>query len=152
VQLIASYYVPWSKSNAAGPESVQRGETRALRLKVEYDHLDVAIGEIVTCQVEAERIGSRGYGMMLGEIGLPPGAVVDRKSLDDAQRAGEIQSYDILPDRIVTYLWPVAGGARFSFRFAPRYRIGALTSPSRLYDYYNPDASATLAPVRFVVR
>jgi hypothetical protein len=34
--------------------------------------------------VHAERIGFRGCGMLLGEIGLPPGALVDRSSLEKA--------------------------------------------------------------------
>jgi hypothetical protein len=32
-----------------------------------------------------------------------------------------------------------------------RYRVEAMTAASILYDYYNPEASATVAPVRFNV-
>jgi hypothetical protein len=59
---------------------------------------------IVTClgreAVDAERIGFRGYGMLLAEIGLPPGAAVDRSSLERAMKAsgGDINQYDVLPD------------------------------------------------------
>lgn len=37
--------------------------------------------DVVTCTVQAERIGFKGYGMMLAEIGLPPGADVDRAAI-----------------------------------------------------------------------
>jgi hypothetical protein len=52
---------------------------------------------------------------------------------------------------VVFYLWPSAGGLKFEFRFHSRLRMEAKSGPSLLYDYYNPDASATVSPVRFVV-
>jgi uncharacterized protein YfaS (alpha-2-macroglobulin family) len=113
----------------------------------------VKTGEEIRCDVEAERIGFRGYGMLLAEIGLPPGAEVDRNSLETAAKASgwEINQYDVLPDRVVVYLWPHAGGAKFSFKFSLRFGLKALTPPSTLYDYYNPEAHATVEPVEFRV-
>ena len=46
----------------------------ALRLSVKYDKTNASVGEAITCTVKAERVDFRGYGMMLAEIGLPPGA------------------------------------------------------------------------------
>ncbi len=60
--------------------------------------------------------------------------------------------YDILPDRLVVYLWPRAGGTSFEFKFRPRYGLKAQTAASQLYDYYNPEARIVVAPRRFVVR
>ena len=70
--------------------------------------------------VHAERVGFRGYGMMLAEVGLPPGADVDRPSLDSAVSASgwDLQSYEVQPDRVVFYLWPRAGGTRVRERAA----------------------------------
>jgi hypothetical protein len=92
--------------------------------------------------------------MLLGEVGLPPGADVDRASLERALResGGAFSRYDVLPDRVVVYLWPYTGAARVSFKFRPRYRLNALTAPSQLYDYYNPEARVVVRPTRFVVR
>jgi uncharacterized protein YfaS (alpha-2-macroglobulin family) len=92
--------------------------------------------------------------MMLAEIGLPPGAEVDRASLERAMKASDwgISQYDMLPDRVVFYLWPHAGGVKFSFAFKPRYGLKALTTPSVLYDYYNPEARAVVEPVPFFVQ
>jgi hypothetical protein len=33
-----------------------------------------------------------------------------------------------------------------------RYRLEAMSAPSLVYDYYNPEANATVAPVLFSVR
>jgi A-macroglobulin receptor binding domain len=75
--------------------------------------------------------------MILAEVGLPPGVDVDRSSLDAAmhEHGYDINHYDILPDRIVLYLWPRAGGSEFSFTFRPRFKMEAATAPSLLYDY-----------------
>lgn len=92
--------------------------------------------------------------MLLAEIGLPPGAEVDRNSLEQAMRASpwEINQYDVLPDRLIVYLWPRAGGTKFSFNFKPRFGLNALSAPSILYDYYNPEAHATVEPRLFTVQ
>jgi hypothetical protein len=36
--------------------------------------------------------------------------------------------------------------------FKPRFGMAALSEPSVLYDYYNPEARAVVAPVKFVVK
>jgi hypothetical protein len=145
--VFASYYVPWEKSSATREENLLSGENRALRWKVQYDRLEAKAGETIHCKVEAERIGFKGYGMMLGEVGLPPGAEVDRASLD----AGGAGSYEVQPDRVVFYIWPSAGGSSFGFDFRLRYRMEASSAASKLYDYYNPEAAAAVAPVKFSV-
>ena len=91
---------------------------------------------------------------MLAEIGLPPGAEVDRASLEEAVKnsGGALRQYDILPDRVVVYLWPYTGGTDFGFKFRPRFALTAKTAPAVVYDYYNPDARAVVAPTTFVVR
>jgi len=144
--LITSYYLPWADSQATNEENFRSGPTRALRLKAGFDHNSGKPGDRIHCSVEVERIGFQGYGMMLAEIGLPPGAEVDRASLEESG------SYEVQPDRIVFYLWPQAGGTKLGFDFRLRYRMEAMTAPSRVYDYYNPEESATVAPVRFTVR
>jgi len=148
--VITSHYIPWKDSGSTAGESFISGDTRALRLKVGYDHTDPRPDEQVKCHVEAERIGFRGYGMMLAEIGLPPGSEVDRESLETARETGSIQGYEVQPDRIIFYLWPEASGSRFEFQFRLRYGMDAMTASSLLYDYYNPEANATVVPVRFV--
>jgi hypothetical protein len=181
-QTVTTFYVPWSKqpsaaandaTNAVGVttkgretsqsveaatrsgESLTRsGDASSLRLAVSYDHPSASINQEITCSVVAERIGHKGYGMMLAEVGLPPGADVERESLERTMKESgwSINSYDVLPDRLVVYLWPAGGGTRFQFKFRPRYGLDALTAPSTLYDYYNPEAHAVVPPTRFVVR
>jgi hypothetical protein len=154
IQVLANYYVPWAHKASGSALYQQEMVSDALRLTVQFDKLSANVGELVQCNVAAERIGFRGYGMLLAEIGLPPGAEVDRSSLDQAMKASgwEINQYDVLPDRVIVYLWPRAGGTKFSFTFKPRFGLRALSAPSILYDYYNPEAQAVVEPTQFTVQ
>ncbi|HEY8459107.1 MAG TPA: MG2 domain-containing protein [Blastocatellia bacterium] len=85
-QLVETHYEPWEQGAADRRENFKLRNSSALRLAVNYDKLEAKIGEEIVCDVTAERIGHRGYGMMLAEIGLPPGADVDRESLERAAK------------------------------------------------------------------
>ena len=151
VQLIADYYIPWAQPRSDSATWRDSSSNEALKLSVHFDKPMGTVGDKVQCSVEAERIGFRGYGMLLAEIGLPPGAEVDRSSIDRlvAQSEVGIEQYDVLPDKVIFYLWPHAGGSRFAFDFKLRYGVKALNSSSVLYDYYNPDELITIAPLSF---
>ena len=153
VYLNATYYLPWTDPFITA-SSVRSGDAESLRYSVQFDHVTAAPGDSIHCTVHAERVGFRGYGMMLAEVGLPPGADVDRSSLDSAvtDSGWDLQSYEVQPDRVVFYLWPRAGGTTFSFSLKARFSMKAQSSESLLYDYYNPLARASVPPLRFVVQ
>jgi hypothetical protein len=147
-QLVATHYVDWSDTSGR-----TENQSRALRLDYKCDRSTAAIMQEVSCTVEAERIAYHGYGMLLAEIGTPPGADVSRESLQAAVDADwSISRYDVLPDRIILYMWSKAGGTKLNFKFRPRYGINAKTPASVVYDYYNPEAQATVAPLKFAVK
>ena len=149
-QVVESHYERWPEiADAAKRDSGSEG---ALRLRVIFDKTEAKIGDETTSTVQVERVGFRGYGMLLAEIGLPPGADVDRASLDRAVKEAGVDQYDVLPDRLVVYLWPEAGGTRFQFKLRMRFGLAAHTGPSVVYDYYNPEARAVVAPTKFIVR
>jgi A-macroglobulin TED domain/Alpha-2-macroglobulin family/Carboxypeptidase regulatory-like domain/MG2 domain/A-macroglobulin receptor binding domain/Macroglobulin domain MG3 len=150
-QFVADAYVPWRDGKTATTKTAANSSS-ALKFSVVYSALHAKTGDKIECRVRAERLGYRGYGMMLGEIGLPPGADVDRESLERALAGNHaVYRYDVMPDRVVVYLWPMAGGSEFTFQFRPRFAMSAETAPSLLYDYYNPEASVMIQPVRFEV-
>jgi A-macroglobulin TED domain/Alpha-2-macroglobulin family/Carboxypeptidase regulatory-like domain/MG2 domain/A-macroglobulin receptor binding domain len=152
VQVVAEYYIPWNGATVA--EATRPGDSDALRLAVRFDKTEARAGEDVRCSIDAERIGSHGWGMMIAEIGLPPGSDVDRRVLDDVVNSSgwTVSHYDILSDRLVLYLWPDAGGTKLTFEFRPRYGLKARTAPSVLYDYYNPEALVALPPADFDIK
>lgn len=149
-QIVQTHYLGWNDFAANGRDENQ---SRALRLDYSCDKQTAKPTEEISCRVEAERIGFKGYGMLLAEIGLPPGADVDRASLEKAKAENwNFSRYDVLPDKIIVYLWAQAGGTKFNFKFKARYGINAQTAPSIVYDYYNSEAQATVAPLKFSVK
>jgi hypothetical protein len=150
--LNATNYLGWNDP-AVGDATVRSGDAESLRYSVAFDPTTANVSDSVRCTVHAERVGFRGYGMMLAEVGLPPGADVDRASLDAAiESAGwDIQSYEVQPDRVIFYVWPRAGGTSFTFNLKPRLAMSAASAESVLYDYYNPEARASVPPARFVI-
>ena len=145
-QTVTDYYVHWNSPLAtpkAGP----------LKLSVTCDRTHLEVGAKATCTVLAERVGSAGHGIMIAEIGIPPGVDVDREGLQKqmSESGWDLSSFDVLQDRIVVYLWPRAGGTKFSLSFTTRMAADAQAAPHTLFDYYNPDASITIAPDRFTV-
>jgi hypothetical protein len=92
--------------------------------------------------------------MMITGIGLPPGAEVDRSSLEKLieDGTGGINQYEVLPDRVLFYLWPHAGGASFQFSLSAKFPMSAKSEPSTLYDYYNPEALSEVPPAQFIVK
>ena len=137
---MSTHWLPWTQTNPRiSPE---------LRLAVKFNQLTAAVGEPVQCSVQAERVGFRGYGMMMAEIGLPPGVEVDRESLEELIGDGKgINRYEVFPDHVAFYLWPTAGGVSFDFTFRARMAMTAKSAVSVLYDYYNPEARAEVAPI-----
>jgi len=128
--------------------------TRFRSVPLNFSKTEASVRGTIQCNVHAERVGFHGYGMMLAEVGLPPGAEVDRESLDKVINDGSlgVDQYDLLPDRVVFYVWPKAGGAKFSFQFEPRFGMTAKSGSATLYDYYNPEARTEVAPSLFRIQ
>ncbi len=143
VQWTADYFVPWTQEEL-GRRTVSNED---LAFTVRYEPTRLRLGDSVHCHVRIER-SQKSWGMLIVEIGLPPGAEVDRTSLD-AQKA--VYRYEVAPDRVTTYVWPLEGEYGFEFTFRPRYPAQAVAPSSRVFDYYNPEASLNLAPVAFQV-
>jgi hypothetical protein len=151
-QITAWLYVPWTQNAAGKTETTVPGKSFGLDFGYTCDEVNATVGQPINCTVSARRFGSEGYGMMLAEVGLPPGADVDRVSLGKLLDNWTISRYELQPDRIVFYLWSSAAeGDKFTFRFTPRYSIRAKAAPAKLVDYYNPDLRAVIAPQYFDV-
>ena len=149
----AWFYTPWPSSQTSGAAQTITGKDYGLDFNYSCSTDGLRVGQPIDCTVGARRIGSSGFGMLLAEVGLPPGADVDRGSLGKLLDNWTISRYELEPDRIIFYLWSWrAEGSHFDFRFTPRYAIHAKAAPAILLDYYNPDLKVTLAPQVFDVR
>jgi hypothetical protein len=149
----ASYYIPWAETAMLTQTKTQAGKDYGLDFGYSCAAETATVGQPIDCTVNVRRFGSSSYGTLLAEVGLPPGADVDRASLAKLVDTWSISRYELQPDRIVFYLWSwKAEGSHFSFRFTPRYAIHAKAAPAILLDYYNPDLIAVIAPQTFQVK
>lgn len=149
-QVVQTHYIDWRDAEVSNRN---QNESRQIRLEYKCDNQTAAIMQEISCDVETERIGFKGYGMLLAEIGIPPGADVSRESLQAALDADwSLSRYDVLPDRIIFYMWSKPGGTKFNFKFRPRYAVNANTPASVIYDYYNDEARGIVAPLKFTVK
>ena len=140
-QIVSTFYTDWKTAKT---------DARYFDLKVEFDKTAAKIGETIVCRVAAARKYERD-GMILAEIGLPPGADVDRAGLEKARAENRFSSFDVLPDKILIYAAAQSFPLDFSFKFNLRYGIKAQTAPSLVYDYYNEEARTVVAPIEFIV-
>lgn len=141
VQFVARYFADWKEFS---------GDESYFRFAVGFDKRKAAPGETITVEVAAQRMTMNG-GMVVAEIGLPPGADVEKTALDAAVRSQMISRYDVLPDRVVVYSWMNSGKLNLKFGFRPRFEMTARSVPSTIYDYYNEEARAIVAPAVFDV-
>jgi hypothetical protein len=154
-EVSAGFYVPWA---AEAPLQVATETGKDAGLDFGYrcgaqKPEPLRVDQEIDCMVDVRRFGSQSYGMLLAEVGLPPGSDVDRVALGRLVDNWTISRYELQPDRIVFYLWSWrAEGTHFSFRFTPRYALRAKAAPSTLEDYYNPDLKVVLAPRLFDVQ
>src|SRR5581483_4568528 len=147
VQVVESHYIPWSKSERIGTY-------KDLRMSVKIDKDIANSGETINYSVEVERMAFRGYGMMMAEVGLLPGCEVDRASLEKTVKESNwsLWRYDVLPDRVVFYVWPRAAATTINFAVKPRFPVHAKLAASTLYDYYNPEARVLVEPQVVTIR
>lgn len=149
----SSFYKPWSAGAANLSANTTPGKDFGRDFGSGCQADNAKVGHNIDCTVVGRRFGSRSFSMLLTEVGLPPGADVDRTSPAKILDTWTIGRYELQADRIVIYLWPWrADGEHFSFRFTPRYPIRAKVAPSTLSDYYNRDMQVVLAPQSFQVQ
>ena len=138
VQVSAVTWVPWSSVTDVG-------QHERLDFDVDCGRGRVAVGETVSCRAEITRSGSG--GMLVAEIGIPPGVQVDRSQLRAAR--GWAWQWSIDEARVLAYVYPDRGRATLEIGFRPLMPFDGKSTSHRLWDYYDPDAKVVLPPGEF---
>lgn len=146
-QIITEYYVPWE----AVPEAP--AAKPAMRVDVAYDRTELAVNDTVNVTAEVELLAEGQAGMVLVDLGVPPGFTPVSEDLDALVESGAIGRYELTGRQILLYLTDVSSGKvyQFEYRLRARFPIKAQTGSSQTYDYYTPDRQDTQPPQRVTV-
>jgi hypothetical protein len=151
-QVTAAYYMPWE----IVPPTEMGGE--AMSIEVAYDRTDIAVDDTVVADVQV-RLNTPGTArMVILDLGIPPGFEVLTEDLNAliSQSAGEetrIERYELTGRQIILYLNNLRSDAplRLRYRLRAKFPLRAKTASYHVYDYYNPDITASQAPTEIEV-
>jgi hypothetical protein len=137
-QLVSSYHVPWEivGEPAEGPVSID----------VAYDRTQLAVNDTVTVTVTVTLHDAAQSGMILVDLGRPPGFTLHTEDLANLRSEGTIAEYETTDRQILIYLDPLTPEVPkvFTYRLTADYPIEATVPGSTAAPYYNgEDASET---------
>jgi uncharacterized protein YfaS (alpha-2-macroglobulin family) len=152
-QLTGRYHLPWP---------VQPSEAKkdaAFTLAVSYDINPVPQTEVVTATAVAGNPRPRTAPQVMLELGIPPGFepfaedFEARLAAPDDSHLGHLMKYTLAADRVILYLDGLESKQTFSIQYRLRARqvVRAKTRPAKIYEYYNPENSATAKPQSIAV-
>ncbi len=146
-QVSSGYYLPWSQA----PTPIKTEEL--IDIEVAYDRTKLAVNDTVNVAVDLKLNQEGMVKMALVDLGLPPGFSVLTEDLSRLVEQGVIQRYELTGRQIIIYLEDFSSEQplSFSYRLRARFPLRAQTAPSAAYDYYNPTAQTTQAPLEMVV-
>jgi hypothetical protein len=146
-QVVTDYYAPWS-GVAAQPQA------ETMRIDVRYDRTELVVNDTVNVTAKIEVLTEGVRGMLLADLGVPPGFSPIRGDLDALIAAGLIDRYEVSGRQIILYLTGVSGGevVTVNYRLLARFPIRAQTPGSQAYDYYTPDERGASTPQRILVK
>jgi len=144
-QIAGTHYLPWSM--------VEPEPTGPLSIDVSYDKTELATNDVINVTVTVANTDPNQTGMMMAELGLPPGFDLDASALDAILGMGQVARYDKTALRLVVYLESIRPDAPVTFNYALRATapLEATAPESEAYLYYNREVRAETAPVHLVV-
>ncbi len=144
-QMTSKYYLPWK---GAGGESRD-----AVSIDIEYDKTELAVDDIVTANVTIANQTPGRMGMVLVDLGIPPGFKVQPGDLAELVGSKVIQKYTLTGRQIIVYIEEMEAGKKveLTYRLRAKFPIKAKTPDSTAYEYYNPDNRGVAEPVDLVV-
>ncbi|MGC9455728.1 MAG: hypothetical protein ACP5HU_12845, partial [Phycisphaerae bacterium] len=125
----------------------------SLTITADYDRTRLEVGGTVRVHVEIANNGGTAVVMPLADVGTPPGFAVRPAGLDKAVADGRIERYSITARGVILYLDNLQPGQRveIDYEMVARMPLRAVSAPTRVYAYYDPQTQAATSAVRFTV-
>lgn len=140
-QLVATHYLPRTSARSESPTP--------LALQVDYRAKSVAPSHTLDVETELGWSADRPSGMVLVEVGVPPGFEVVSEDLDALVSQGALLRHSESTRSAVLYLDRLERGQpkKLHFRLRGLFPVRALAPASTAYAYYEPEARAATRPV-----
>lgn len=146
VQIVGRFYLPWKLA--------PKPKTEPISIEVDFDRTALQTGDLITQKVIVKSNRPGRFGMVVVDLGVPPGFSVETGDLAELVGDGTIKKFSVTGRQVIVYLDEVAQDkpVSFSYRLKAKYPIRAQTPSSRVYEYYNPAAEDFAKPVQLVIK
>ncbi|MBM3500058.1 MAG: hypothetical protein FJX74_15465 [Armatimonadetes bacterium] len=108
---------------------------------------------MVTAQVTIRNNTPARMGMVLVDLGVPPGFEVQSGDLAELVGSKIIEKFSLTGRQVIVYLEELTPGqeVRLQYRLKAKFPIKAKTPESTAYEYYNPDNNGVSQPEELTV-
>lgn len=126
----------------------------ALTLALTYDRATLSPEDKVTARARATWRRAGPSGMVLLELGVPPGFEVDAGSVGRLVAQGKVAKFTLTGKALLLYVDGLAPGAplELAYELRARYPVRAKSPASVAYLYYQPEVRAQAPSVDLAVR
>ena len=144
-QMTSTHYIPWTQ---AEPEV-----TGPLTIDVAYDKTTLSVDDTIHVQVTVTNNDAGATGMVMADLGLPPGFEVDTSELNALKEAGVVQKIEKTSLNLLVYINSVMPDKPLTFGYdlVAQYPLEASAPKSEAYFYYNKEEKAESGPVGVIV-
>ncbi len=124
-----------------------------LSIEVAYDRTQVATDDVVAVNVRVANDDAERTGMMMAELGIPPGFALDLSALEARLGDGAISNLETTALKLVVYLEPITPEAPVTFTYHLRalYPLEATAPESTTWFYYDQATQAKAPAVMLSV-
>jgi hypothetical protein len=148
-QIVGRTFTPWEARPVSEPFSID----------VNYDRTKLAQDDIATAKVTVRNNLSKTANMIMVDLGIPPGFDLLSEDLQSLQEKaahnqnGSLEKFSLTAAQAILYFNALSPRqtVTFTYRLRAKYPIHAHTFQSRVYEYYDPDVTATAVPVQLDV-
>jgi hypothetical protein len=148
-QVVGRYFTPWNEKAMAEP----------LTIGVAFDRTHLVQNDVVTATATVRNNLPKFANMVMVDLGIPPGFDLLSEDLQTIQEktagddSGRLEKFSLTATQAILYFNRLSPKqtVTLKFRLRAKYPIRARTFESRVYEYYDPQVSATAQPKQLEV-
>jgi uncharacterized protein YfaS (alpha-2-macroglobulin family) len=144
-QVALSYYLPESYRPPLQQEP--------LSIDIAYECTELTVDETVAVRATLVNKMPITAPMVILDLPIPPGFMVDVAGLDRLAESGAIAKYQLTPRSVVVYLreLPPSEPLELRYRLRATMPVKVAVAPARAYEYYDPDRRVVSAGAELTV-